>query len=327
MYRKSKLNYYQFHLGMNFYKRNKLQLIKGFYHTFQTGSMSEAAKKLNLTPSSISMQIQTLEKELKVKLFERVSKKIIPTEAAKKFYEKIIPYVQGIDTIFSDFANDLKKSKSKLISIGGNVSICYILPNYIKKFEEANPGVKFEILNLIKQDAIKRLINDEIDILVYSMTPQNLPQELDFIPLVTYPPILLTNQEHPLNQKKNITLKDIQGYELLRLDPQFITVPNFDEVVKSHGLKTKIEFEMANYEILKRFVRAGVGMAIVSKICLESEADKDLVARDLSEFFPSLTYGILIKKGNNPHPLLKSFMNLLQNAKLLDVQNKWSSKK
>lgn len=69
--------------------------------------------------------------------------------------------------------------------------------------------------------------------------------------------------------------------------------------------------------------KAGVGIAVVSKICLEEERMQDLVAKDLSELFPSLTYGILIKKGKMPHFLLSEFMNFLQNFKLLNIQNKW----
>ncbi len=237
------------------------------------------------------------------------------------FYNHSISYVQGMENLFENFTKFVKDKKSNVISIGGNVSICYILPKYIQMFEELRPEVKFEIRNLVKHDAIKRVVNGEIDILVYSMTPKLLPSELDFFPIVEYPPILLTNKNHPLIKKEKITLTDIKEYKLLRLDPQFITVPNFDEVAKCHGLETKIEFEMANYEILKKFVKAGVGIAIVSSICLEDEGDQDLVGRNLSDYFPSLTYGIMIKKGKIAHPLLQEFMDILQVSKLLKAQS------
>lgn len=305
-----------------YYKRNRLQQIKGFCYTVQTGSMVKSAEKMRLTPSTITLQIQSLERDLGIKLFERDLKKIKLTPEGQMFYNYSISYVQGIENLFENFAKNAKNHKSNIISIGGNVSICYILPKFIQQFEALHPEVKFEIRNLVKHDAIKRAINDEIDILVYSMTQKLLPSELDFFPIVAYPPILLTNKNHPLTKKEKITLADIKEYKLLRLDPQFITVPNFDEVVKCHGLETKIEFEMANYEILKKFVKAGVGISIVSSICLEDESDQDLIGRDLSDHFPSLTYGIMIKKGKIAHPLLQEFMNMLQTSKLLRAQIK-----
>jgi DNA-binding transcriptional LysR family regulator len=306
----------QFH-----YKRNRLQQIKGFCYTVQAGSMAKSAKKMGLTSSTITLQIQSLERDLGTKLFTRDSKKIKLTPEGRMFYNYSISYVQGMEDLFENFTKFAKDARSNVISIGGNVSICYILPQYIQRFEALYPEIKFEIRNLIKSDAIKRVINDEIDILVYSMTSKLLPSELDFLPIVEYPPVLLTNKNHPLNKKEKITLADIKEYKLLRLDPQFITVPNFDEVAKCHGLETKIEFEMANYEILKKFVKAGVGISIVSSICLEDEGDQDLVGRDLSDLFPSLTYGIMIKKGKIPHPLLQEFMDMLQTSKLLKAQS------
>jgi LysR family transcriptional regulator, putative pyruvate carboxylase regulator len=77
---------------------------------------------------------------------------------------------------------------------------------------------------------------------------------------------------------------------------------------------------MANYEILKKFVKADVGIAIVSGICLENEADKDLIGRDLSKYFPSLTYGMMMKKDKIRHSLLKEFIQLLQEGYSEEVE-------
>jgi DNA-binding transcriptional LysR family regulator len=68
-------------------------------------------------------------------------------------------------------------------------------------------------------------------------------------------------------------------------------------------------------------VKSGVGIAIVSSICLEDEGDQELVGRNLSDHFPSLTYGIMIKKGKIAHPLLQEFMDMLQTEKLLQTQS------
>ncbi len=284
--------------------------------------MVEAARKMGLTPSTITLQIQSLERDLGIKLFERNLKKIKLTNEGQMFYSHAIFYVQGVDNLFENFTKLVVDKKTEVtISIGGNVSICYLLPKYIQHFETLHPEVKFQIRNLVKHDAINRLKNDQIDILFYSMTPKLLPSEFNFFPVVTYPPILLTNKSHPLAKKKRVTLDDIKKYKLLRLDPQFITVSNFDELAICHGLETKIEFEMANYEILKKFIKAGIGIALVSKICLEGEGDKEFVEKDMSNYFPNLTYGIMIKKGKIIHPLLQEFLNMLQTTKLLSIHN------
>lgn len=300
-----------------YYKKNRLQQVKGFCYTVQEGSMIQAAEKMGLTPSAITLQIQSLERDLGVELFEKDRKKIKLTSNGKIFYARAIAYVQGMDDLFKDFSAFIKNKKSSVISIGGNVSICYLLPKYIEKFEKLYPKVEFEIRNITKQDAIKRLINDEIDIAIYSMTEKLLPSELNFYPMASYKAILLTNKHHPLAKKDKVRMADIRKYKLLRLDPQFVTADNFDEVVRHHKLETKVEFEMGNYEILKRFVKAGVGISIISGICLEGEADKGLIEYDLSNYFNDLTYGIMIKKGKVPSSLLQKFIDTLLEARLL----------
>ena len=78
---------------------------------------------------------------------------------------------------------------------------------------------------------------------------------------------------------------------------------------------------MANYEILKKFVKSNVGIAIVSKICLEDEDANGLFAKDMSQYFPNLTYGLIVKKGKIINPLLQEFINMLRTEKLLKIQS------
>ncbi len=305
----------------HYYKNNRFQQLKGFCYTVQTGSMSNAAKKMRLTQGAVSLQIKSLERDLGVQLFERGKNNIELTTEGKKFYTHVAPHIYGADEMFEDFIKYLKQEKSNIINIAANnVSICYILPKYLQKFEVAHPEVKFEIRNLVREEAIKRLMNNEVDMLIYSMKIDEVPKELDFIPIVEYKPILLTRKNHPLAIKKNLKLSDVKSYSLLRLDQKFVTVPNFDEIAKHYGLKTKIEFEMGNYEILKKFVTAGIGISIVSSICLEGEKGRDLVGNNLTEYFPGIIYGILVKKGKKHYGLTQDFIKILTTEKLLQAQ-------
>ncbi|MES2677984.1 MAG: LysR family transcriptional regulator [Pseudomonadota bacterium] len=307
----------QFH-----YKNNRFQQLKGFCAAISNGSISKAAKQMNLSQGAVSLQIQSLERDLGVKLLKRENSKISLTKEGKIFYARAAASVQEVNEMFSDFAKFLRHEKLKTINIAANnVSICYILPKYIHKFETTNPEVEFEIRNIPKDEAIKRLKNNEIDFAIYSAGDDEVPDELDFLPIVCYQPILLTRKDHPLAKKKNLILSDIAKYKLIRLDRRFTTIPNFDEIAKVNKIKTKIEFEMANYEILKKFVKANIGIAIVSSICLEGEDEKDLQARMLIDYFPEIKYGIWFKKGKKFFGLPEEFIKLLTTEKLLHAQD------
>lgn len=287
------------------------------------GSVTKAAKKMHLNQSTITLQIQTLERDLGMKLFERSKGKIILSTEGKMFYDFAMPHVRALDELFEKFIKYVKDKESNIITIAANhVSISYILPKYIKKFKTLNPKVKFKISNLQKGEALEKLMKDEVDIFIYPMLSDNISDELDFVPIVDYHPILLLRKDHPLVNKENITLSDLRDYDLIRIDSKFITLPLFEDRVKLHKLKTSIEFEISDWEILKKFVRADVGVAIISDICLEEESASDLIGKTLTNYFPKITYGILLRKGKRVGELLSGFITLLKTEKLLQAQSR-----
>jgi DNA-binding transcriptional LysR family regulator len=295
--------------------------LKGFYYAVQTGSISGSAKKMGLSQAAITLQIQSLERDLDMKVFKRDGQKIKLTEAGKNLYAQAIYYIQGIDDMFESFIKFTKDKKLNVIDIATNhAGISYILPKYIKKLKESHSAVKFKIRNLSKSECIERLIADEIDMFIYPMNSDEIPSEFEFFPIVKYQPILLTRKDHPLAKKKNIKLSDVAKYELVRIDQKLITLPAFEELLKAHKIRSTIEFEMSDWEILKKFVKADIGIAMISNIVLEGENDSDLVGRVLTDYFPEMTYGILVKKGRKLEGLLKNFVNLLMTEKLLQSQ-------
>jgi DNA-binding transcriptional LysR family regulator len=306
-----------------YYKRNRIQQLKGFYYAVQNRSISKAAKKMGLTQSAVTLQIQSLERDLGVKLFIRDKQKIILTPEARTLYAQSAHYICGLDELFESFIKNVRGKNSNIIDIASNhAGISYILPKYIKEFHEENPSTKFKIRNLSLDEGLRRLVNDEIDMFIYPMIKDEIPEYLDFTPIVQYQPILLTKATHPLAKKKDLTLKDVSKFELVRIDPKLITLPAFEEIIKAHELHTSFEFEMSDWEILKKFVRADIGVAIISDIILEDGMDKDLVGRPLLNYFPKMTYGVLTKRGKVYNNLLKNFIKSLSSKKLLNAHKK-----
>ena len=305
-----------------YYKHNRLQQLKGFYYTVQAGSsISKAAAKMGLTQSTVSLQIQSLERDLNVKLFERTGKRMKITESGKILFMCAIPYIQGIDDLFQGFFNLAERTKSETINLAANhASISYILPKYIKKFKDKNPNIKFVIKQLSKDDAIEKLMSNEIDFFIYPMLVKEIPPELEFVPVVKHQPILLIRKDHPLAKQKGLTLFDIAKYELVRIDPKFITHPAFEDIIRLYGFKVNIQLEVADWEILKQFVKAKIGVAMISSIILEGANEKELTTRDLTKYFPEMVYGILFKKGKNFTGLTKDFIKMLKTEKLLEAQ-------
>lgn len=304
-----------------YYKNNRLQQLRGFIYTAQNNSISKAAKKINLSQSAITLQIQSLERDLKIKLFKKDGKKLKLTNNGKDFYKQCINHVQGLESLFENFSNYHQNKRNNIINIGANhASISYILPKYLKKFRDKYPNIKFQIRNLSRKECSQRLLNNEIDFFVYPSDSNINDDEFDFIEIAKYQVILITKKDHPLVKIKDISLSDITKYEVLKMDPELVTLPSFQELMTSNNVKCNIEFERSDWEILKKFVKSGIAITLISNIILEGEDNDDLVEYDLTKYFPEMSYGIFLKKGRKPIGLLEEFLEMLKTEKLLQKQ-------
>ena len=297
-----------------YYKNNRLQQLRGFIYTVQMGSLSKAAAKMDLTQSAVTLQIQSLERDLKTKLFDRDGKRVVITEAGRRLYEASIPYVYGIDGLFLDFVTSANERGVNLVDIGAShVGVSHILPKYIKIFRGMGKDADFKVRNLSKDDGMLRLVDDEIDLFLYPFDLKEVGPEFEFMKIACYRPVLLLRKDHPLAEKPRVSIANLAKYNLLRLESRYIALSSFDEIVKEHDLKSSIEFEMANLGVLKRYVAADLGVAIVSNLLLENEMDDNLVVRDLNGYFDDLNYGILFKRGKVFNEATQLFMKLVEN--------------
>ena len=238
-----------------YYKKNRLQQLKCFYYTALLGQPTKAAEAIGVTQAAVSMQIKSLESDFGNLLFERKNKKLSLTNEGKTLYEIITPHLLAIEGVVEMFQNKKSEEKNNEIIIAANhVSISYIIPKALYQMQIENPNVKFKIKNLSWSDGLKRLLNDEVDFLIYPRQENKIPIECDFFPIATYKPILLINNDHELAKKKSLSLSEISNLNLIRIDPELITLPAFEEIIDANNLKTNIEFENGDWEILKKFV-------------------------------------------------------------------------
>lgn len=292
-----------------YYKNNRLQQLKGFYYTILKGGVVKAAEELGLTQSTVSSQISSLERDLDVKLFSRRGRHLEPNENGKLLYNMSVESIQRLDSIFEEFILK-RKDKAKSLDISANhISILYLLPNMLKRYRDKYPEVNLMIRNIPREEGMKRLSANETDLCLYPYI--EIPAECDFYHVADYDPILLLRKDHPLANKKDIRLEEVAEYDLIRIDPHLITLPMFEELIRNYKLGSNIKFEMGDWEILKQLVRANIGVAIISNVCLDGR-DTDLIGIPLPRYFPKMPYGYCIKKGRHLPQEVADFIEIIK---------------
>lgn len=292
-----------------YYKQNRLKQLRAFCYTAQLGSISRAAEKLFLSQPSVSLQVQALERELATELLERRGPNIRLTPEGKILYEIARPMVQGIDTLPETFAAHCGNLESGELNIAaGESTILYILPQIVKEFAETYPGITLKLHNVTGRDGMEMLRADEVDFAVGSML--EIPDDITYHPIFVYKPMLITAPDHPLaNKKQDITLEEIAPYGLILPPRHLSTWRIVDLVFQQHNLNYRVALEAGGWEVIKKYVELGLGISIVTSICI---TDHDNLAQvPVDRYFPERSYGVVFRQGKFLSPQTRKFIELM----------------
>ena len=295
------------------YKGDRLKPLRAFCQTARLGSVSRAAEALFLSQPAVSLQLQALERDMGVRLLERSGRRLTLTREGTELYELARPLVEGLDGLDGTFRNRLHGlDAGELHVAAGSSTILYLLPKIVGAFRAAHPDVRLSLHNVTGAGGLDLLRSDAVDLAVGSML--DVPNDLSYAPVYRFEPMLITPLDHPLAGKPDLSLQDLSPYGLI-LPPQRLTTYRMvDLVFQQNRVPYTVALEVGGWEVIKQYVAMGLGISIVTAICL-TEADRArLSARSLAKYFPSRSYGVVVRKGKYLSPQARAFSELIQPA-------------
>ena len=232
--------------------------------------------------------------ELHTTLFQRRGPKILLTPDGQALYELARPLVEAMDALPTSFQASRRGLETGRLSLAaGESTILYILPEFLREFVHAHPGVELKLHNVTGLDGLKLLRNDTVDLAVGSLI--EVPDDITYQPAFRYDPMLIHAPDHPLSKRPRVMLKDVAAYPLI-LPPQHLTTWRIvDYVFRTHNLRYRVALEAGGWEVIKKYVALGLGVSIVTGVCLTGS--EPLVALPFDRYFPRRTYGIVLRKG------------------------------
>jgi DNA-binding transcriptional LysR family regulator len=294
-----------------YYKGNRLKQLRAFVYTVKLGTLTRAAEALYLSQPSVSLQVKALERELGVTLFERTRRRITVTDAGEALYELARPLVEGWESLDKDFHAKLEGlQRGSLVVAAGASTIQYLLPSLVQAYRERMPGVHLELANVTGKDGLALLREDGADFAVGSML--DVPHDLAYEPVYHYDPMLIMPPDHPLADKADITIEDLSPYGLI-LPPQRLTTYRLvDLVFQKRQVPYTVAIEVGGWEVIKHYVGMGLGISIVTGICLTDEDRAHLAVRNMRRYFPQRSYGVVMRKGKFLSAEARAFIDLIK---------------
>ncbi|WP_049620765.1 LysR family transcriptional regulator [Frateuria defendens] len=294
-----------------YYKGNRFKQLRAFVSTVKLGTLSRAAEALFLSQPTVSLQIQALERELGANLMERRGRRINLTDAGEALYELARPLVEGWESLDHDFQTRVKGlSAGRLTIAAGASTIQYLLPALVRRYRERFPAVQLQLANVTGKDGLAMLRADEADFAVGSML--DVPNDIAWAPVYHYDPLLIMPPDHPLARKETVTLEDLSPYGLILPPQRLSTYRLVDLVFQRQQVPYKVAIEVGGWEVIKEYVAMGLGVSIVTSICI-TEADRGrLAVRNMRAYFPQRSYGVVMRKGKVLSREAKAFVDLVQ---------------
>ncbi len=278
-------------------------------------NLTEAAKALHTSQPGVSKAILELELELGVDIFARHGKRL------KTITEPGRHVLSSIEVILNEL-NNLKRIGNEYSSKdSGTFSIAtthtqarYVLPQVLTDLRRAYPSVNISLHQGTPSQAAHMVMSEEADIAIATESLADY-QDLVTLPCYDWQHVLVLPPGHALIQKKKpITLKELGAYPLVTYHPSFTGRQKIDQAFQAKHLIPNIALEAIDSDVIKTYVRIGMGVGIIAEMAVQPQLDSDLVFKPASHLFGKNVARVAFRRG----AYLRQFV--LEFAKLLSPQ-------
>lgn len=271
------------------------------------GHFAKAAEACHVTQPTLSMQIQKLEEDLGVVIFDRSKKPILLTHMGKKLISQIQTVLFESRKIESIIQHEQKGAKQGILSIGVIPTVApYLLPRLLPVVEEMFPEVDLNIRELQTDQILEALNGDEIDVGVLA-TPTQMPKMFEF-PLYYEPFYVLCEKNHEYAHMKKIKYQSLGMDDIWLLEEGHCLrnqVLDICSVKKGKGQGRRYKFESGSLETLKNLVDLYGGYTLLPHLATEHLGDRSQLV-PFERPIPAREIGLVYRREHYKNELIEA---------------------
>ncbi|MCI0594863.1 HTH-type transcriptional regulator CysB [Chromohalobacter sp.] len=288
----------------------KLQQLRYIWEvTRHNLNVSATAQSLFTSQPGISKQIRLLEDELGVEIFARSGKhltRVTPAgEAIIELAGKVLRTVDNIKHVSQEHSDERRGSLSIATT---HTQARYALPPVIHEFRQKYPDVALHMQQGTPKQIAQMVSEGQADFAICTES-LDLFTDLVLLPCYRWNRCVLVPQDHPLASVFPPTLEALAEYPLVTYLFGFTGRSQLDDAFKAHDLTPNVVLTAVDADVIKTYVRLGLGVGIVAHMAVDPVVDRDLVALDASHLFESSTTKIGIRRGTFMRGFMFDFVN------------------
>lgn len=267
-------------------------------------NVSSTAEGLYTSQPGISKQVRMLEDELGVQIFARSGKHLTqitpPGEEIIRLAREVLSKIDAIKSVAGEYT---WPDKGTLYVATTHTQARYALPNVIEGFIARYPLVSLHMHQGSPHQIAEAVSKGNIDFAI-ATEALHLYEDLVMLPCYHWNRTIIVKPDHPLAKKSDISIEDLSEYRLVTYTFGFTGRSDLDTAFNRAGLTPNIVFTATDSDVIKTYVRLGLGVGVVANMAIDSINDKDLVCLESSKIFTRSTTKIGFKRST----FLRSYM-------------------
>lgn len=252
-------------------KYMELRQLKYFEKACELENFSEASRQLFISQSTLSQQIKQLEDELGVLLFDRIGKRVTPTEAGRAFLPYARKSIQEAEN-GKQIIQDIKGIRYGVLNIGATYSLSNLFAVAVSEFNKVYPHIQVVVKFATSSEQMEMLENNLVDCIL-SFMPKDLSDEYEKIFLFSSQLYFIVHKSHPLASISSISLKKLSEISLILPAEGFATRRKIDKMCVNNNLRLNIGMEINDVQTIIKLINNGNWATILTQAAIKGEQD------------------------------------------------------
>lgn len=262
-------------------RRISLRQLQVFEAVARHLSFTRAAEELFLTQPTVSMQIKKLEGDIGLALTEQVGKQVSLTVAGRALHQASRDILDTLGR-FEMLVDDHRGLKTGELRIAVVTTAKYFAPRLLGKFFQQYPGINVSLEVANREHILERMNRNLDDLYLIGKPPE--ASDLEFLPYLENPLVIVAPAGHPLASRKAIPLSEIAKEHFIIRERGSGTRVALEAMFAEAGIESRVRMELGSNEAIKQGISGGLGIALLSQHTLTSGDLNDLTILDVQGF-------------------------------------------
>jgi LysR family hydrogen peroxide-inducible transcriptional activator len=255
-----------------------------FVAVAETGSFSRAAERCNIAQPSLSQQIQKLEQELGEPLFDRLTRRVVLTDAGRNLLPRATSILADLQDIKHSM-NQMADSSSGMLTVGFIPTIApFVLPRVIKRFSQEFPLARLSVYEDLTESLVRELVDGKLDVGITSSPIHN--KLIHTQELLTEPFLVASSKMNDIITRAEIHVKELDEFPFIALSEMHCLGEQIQSFCYQQHLELKIVCHTSQLTTVQNCVAMGLGVSLVPKALAMGDISKQVVYRELSDATP-----------------------------------------